>query len=41
MRIAIINPNTTASMTSGIVAAAMAAPDPGTKIVGMHANGWT
>ncbi|MES0101168.1 aspartate/glutamate racemase family protein [Mesorhizobium sp. M0019] len=31
MRIAIINPNTTASMTRGIVAAAMAVAGPGTR----------
>ncbi|MER9944202.1 aspartate/glutamate racemase family protein [Mesorhizobium sp. M0092] len=36
MRIAVINPNTTTSMTRGIVAAAMAAAGPGTEIVGMQ-----
>jgi len=36
MRIAVINPNTTASMTRRIVAAAVAAAGPGTEIVGMQ-----
>ncbi|MER9655176.1 aspartate/glutamate racemase family protein [Mesorhizobium sp. M0152] len=38
MRIAIINPNTTASMTRGIVAAAMAVAGSRTEIVGMQST---
>lgn len=38
MRIAVINPNTTASMTRRIVAAAMAVASPGTEIVGMQST---